>query len=150
MSRHTDDGILDKHTGPHLVLPAVPRTGDDAAAHMTFAQRTAAMQTEIVDCVEFAVDVEETDPPIVDGHLSRLAWRNVGGARDDHELTHESRSSGSSSLFCFHFSVLALTTGFFSATHWFQPPFRALTVFTPRCSRMSAARALVASSSQAQ
>jgi len=85
--RDTDARILHQGTGGEIELPAVPRACHDAlAAHRAFGERAAAVQADRIDRVVGAVDVENGDPPAVDGHLpSRLRWK-LAHARDGDEV----------------------------------------------------------------
>src|SRR6516165_5729404 len=53
--------VGDALAGAHVVLPGVPRTGDDAAFEVALAERPAAVRALVVQRVERAVDVEERD-----------------------------------------------------------------------------------------
>jgi hypothetical protein len=43
-----DRWILDELPCPHVELPAVPRAGDDVSADGAFAERPAAIETQVV------------------------------------------------------------------------------------------------------
>jgi hypothetical protein len=101
------------------------------------------MEAEIVDRVILALDVEQADPALADGDLTAGSWRNISDARDGDEFSFQ-LSALSPEPYCF------LTIGLPSLTHSFHPPRSARMLFTPRSFSISAARALVASSTQAQ
>ena len=84
-----DRGILNERAGRDVVLPAVPRAGDDRAAETAFVQRTAAMKADVVDRVIDAVDVEQSHHPPVDGDEARLPGQQFVGARNGYEVSHE-------------------------------------------------------------
>jgi len=48
------------------------------------------MQTEVVDGVKDAINIEEADPPPLHRHLTRCAWRDLMNACDRHEPRHRS------------------------------------------------------------
>jgi four helix bundle protein len=139
--RDADARILNHRARRDVVLPPVPRARDDAAGDRSFGKRTAAVQADVVDGMEGAVEIEERNPAIADGDLAALAGRNVADARDRDEIVQGPSKLGP----YFPFAI-----GFLPLTHSFHPPSSALTRLTPRSCSMSAARALVASSRQAQ
>src|SRR4051812_30147656 len=104
------------------------------------------MQAEIIDGVVLALDVEEADPPLAYGHLTARPRRDFADARDRHKHSRSPQSPVPKSPVPY----FPLTTGFPACTHSFHPPRSARMLFTPRSFSISAARALVASSTQAQ
>jgi hypothetical protein len=85
--READGGILDEHAASHVVLPAMPGARHDVAAERSFAERPAAMETEIVDGVVCAVDVKERHPSSVHDDLACGARGDIADTRDGHELS---------------------------------------------------------------
>src|SRR5262245_20243419 len=59
--------VGDALAGGDVVLPRVPRAGDDAALELALAERTAAVRAFVVDRVEAAVDVEQRQLLPLDG-----------------------------------------------------------------------------------
>src|SRR5436190_13023335 len=83
-----DARILHEMAGRHIVLPAVPGAGDHCPAEAAFGERTAAMETDVVDRMKDAADVEEPDHSSVDGHEPGLSRRDVARMRDRDEVGH--------------------------------------------------------------
>src|SRR5262245_40415549 len=92
--RDADTRILDQRAGADVELPSVPWARDDAVANDAIGQRPAAMEAHIVDRVERAADVEERDPALVDGHLARLARRELVHSGHGDEVRHQKWSLG--------------------------------------------------------
>jgi hypothetical protein len=46
---HAHSRVIDQFSRRHVVLPAMPRAGDDRSIQLAFAQRPAAMQAYVID-----------------------------------------------------------------------------------------------------
>ena len=75
-----DTRILDENAVRQIELPAVPRSGHDVAGNHSFRQRTAAVQTQVVERVEPALDVEDANPAFLDRYLTAAARGDVAKA----------------------------------------------------------------------
>ena len=71
--------------GPHVVLPAVPWAGQDAALEPPFAERASKVEAVRLSGVEAAVAVGEHDLLVAGPDRSEASWRHFLGARDGHE-----------------------------------------------------------------
>src|SRR5438876_5783243 len=76
----------------HVVLPAVPRAGDDHALELALPERPATVEAGVVDGVERAAHVEERD--LLAARLDALArsGRDVADGGDFHEGRHGAAS----------------------------------------------------------
>src|SRR5471032_1446095 len=108
MTRDADDRILNQCACGELVLPAVPRTGDDGSLDRAFAQRTAAVKADAVDGEIRTVDVEQADPSLADGHLTACAGRNLTDLGDGDEHRCSAPSSKPLALLAFDHRVALL------------------------------------------
>src|SRR5258708_9409664 len=77
VARHAHARILNHRSRRDVVLPAVPRAGDDAGRDGSFGERAAAMKTAAVDGVQDSVDVEQPAPALLNRHLAALPGRTV-------------------------------------------------------------------------
>ena len=75
--------------GPHVELPAVPRTGHLAALERSFAQRSALVRTDAVQGVPAVGSVEQGHNPAFDHQLARSARRTVAGDGNTNPTRHE-------------------------------------------------------------
>jgi hypothetical protein len=71
--------------GSHVVLPAVPRAGQDAALEPAVTQRPAEVEAVRLDGVEAAFAVGERDLLVTGSNGSDISRRQVLGARDGHK-----------------------------------------------------------------
>ena len=83
--RHPHHRILNERSRRHIELPSVPWARDDAAVKDAVGERSTPVQAQIVDGEVLAVEVEEADPSLVDGHLAARTGRNVADAGDRDE-----------------------------------------------------------------
>ena len=68
--------------GGHVELPAVPRTGHDAARKCTFAQWASLMRAHSIQRVEDTLDVVERNDPLANHELTRCARRAINDGCD--------------------------------------------------------------------
>ena len=80
--------ILHEHAGRHVELPAMPGARDNAPAERAFGERPPSVQADRVDRMIRAVDVEECDPPTVDGDLPPSSGKKLVHASDGDEVGH--------------------------------------------------------------
>ena len=85
MTRDADARILDERAGRHVELPAVPGAGHDRVSQPALGERPALMQAETIDGVEGAAEIEEGDPPPVDGYLAALSDRQIADTSNRHK-----------------------------------------------------------------
>src|SRR5262249_41147234 len=57
-------------TSDHIKLPAMPGAGEDVSFELSFAYRTAAMRTHILECIKIASDIP-------DGNLIPVQFKNL-------------------------------------------------------------------------
>ena len=72
-------------TGPHVVLPAVPRAGQDAAFEPALAKGSSEVEAVRLEGVEAALAVGEDDLIVACSDGSDVARGQVLGARDGQE-----------------------------------------------------------------
>ena len=72
----------------NVELPAVPRTGDDVAGKLTFAERAALMWANAVERVHDAVDVEQRHYAAAGDSLEASSRRAFGQRRHANPIGH--------------------------------------------------------------
>jgi hypothetical protein len=71
--------------GSHVVLPAVPRAGQDAAFEPALAEGPTEVEAVWLEGVEAALAVGESDLLVAGSDGADVAWRQVLGAGDGQE-----------------------------------------------------------------
>jgi hypothetical protein len=70
--------VLEELSGGHVILPAVPRTGDNCALERPLAQRPSPVQASVVDSEELACDVRKCKSFARDLEFVNGARWNIG------------------------------------------------------------------------
>src|ERR1700686_2569837 len=83
----SDRLIHDQLAGGHIVLPAVPRTGNGYSVEFTLTQGASPMQTGVIYRVELASYVSDSNGQAVYLKLANRARRNLIFSRCTHK-TH--------------------------------------------------------------
>src|SRR5581483_3331530 len=70
--RDTSGWIVRRLAGFRIPLPGVPGTDELSVFNHALPQRTAPVQTDVIDCRHRPIDIRDTDHSPSDGNLPRL------------------------------------------------------------------------------
>jgi hypothetical protein len=72
-------GCGDGFAGLYFETPTVQRAFNDVTLDKTFAQQCERVRAHIVDSIEFAINIEDGDLPLIELYMQPLALSNLGG-----------------------------------------------------------------------
>src|ERR1700722_11958214 len=75
-------GIIDAGASREIILPSVQRADHASAVNVAGAERSTKMAAGVIDCIEGAAGIEQSDLPAARFDDNRAAVGNVADVRD--------------------------------------------------------------------